>query len=409
MPPVRVRLTAAALACAGVILAMSGVALVAMAPQAAGQPPSASRDVFAFVRGTRRGGGARRMAGVQPGGIPVAVRRRAHHPVAPSVAAARVLTDAGAPGRARRERAASRCDGQFDARAWRRPDRHGDRNASEAGRAHDAGRRGGSVPRLLAGPPSVVSAERDGSLRVPPRRLWRTSGAWSPKTRRSRVRSRRSESTTQRAGWLPRSGSAGTGPRLAEDVRAYETSLEMMEGTANYVARVSVGEPASRTAERLRAPRPAEDVRWRFYDTGAALCLLLESVEPGWQERSDRQPRSRLSNSWTTRCAAAMLAARRVLESRHGGVPGRGGRQRRGPEPAPSGPSRGVARAPGRPRRHRGDAGRRTVPSPALRSDQPDGARCRSHRHANYLTLSVPQGSIETDQPGLRARTFGAR
>ena len=33
-------------------------------------------------------------------------------------------------------------------------------------------------------------------------------------------------------------------PRLADDVRVYETSLEMMEGTANYVARVSVGEPA---------------------------------------------------------------------------------------------------------------------------------------------------------------------
>ena len=64
----------------------------------------------------------------------------------------------------------------------------------------------------------------------------------------------------------------------------------MMEGTANYVARVSAGEPASRTVERLRAPRPAEDIRWRFYDTGAALCLLLDRLSPGWQERSDRQP-----------------------------------------------------------------------------------------------------------------------
>jgi hypothetical protein len=42
--------------------------------------------------------------------------------------------------------------------------------------------------------------------------------------------------------------------------------------------------------ERLRSPRPAEDVRWRFYDTGAALCLLLDRLSPGWQARSDRQP-----------------------------------------------------------------------------------------------------------------------
>jgi hypothetical protein len=77
---------------------------------------------------------------------------------------------------------------------------------------------------------------------------------------------------------------------LADDVRTYETSLEMMEGTANYVARVAVGEPALRTAERLRAPRPAEGIRWRFYDTGAALCFVLDRLSPGWKERGERTP-----------------------------------------------------------------------------------------------------------------------
>ena len=77
---------------------------------------------------------------------------------------------------------------------------------------------------------------------------------------------------------------------LAEDVRAFETAIEMLEGPANYVARVAVGEPPGRTADRLRAPRPAEDIRWRFYDSGAALCLLLDRLSPGWRERIQRQP-----------------------------------------------------------------------------------------------------------------------
>jgi hypothetical protein len=73
-------------------------------------------------------------------------------------------------------------------------------------------------------------------------------------------------------------------------VRAFEAALEMMEGTANYVARVAAGEAPARTAERLRAPRPAEGLRWRFYDTGAALCFVLDRLSPGWKERGERTP-----------------------------------------------------------------------------------------------------------------------
>ena len=64
----------------------------------------------------------------------------------------------------------------------------------------------------------------------------------------------------------------------------------MMEGTANYVARLAVGEPPARTAERLRTARPAKDIRWRFYDTGAALCFLADRLSPGWQDRVEREP-----------------------------------------------------------------------------------------------------------------------
>ena len=79
-------------------------------------------------------------------------------------------------------------------------------------------------------------------------------------------------------------------PRLEPDVLAYETALEMMEGTANFAARYALGEKPEKTASRLREKRPAEAIRWRFYDTGAALCLLLERFQPDWRVRLDAEP-----------------------------------------------------------------------------------------------------------------------
>ncbi len=77
---------------------------------------------------------------------------------------------------------------------------------------------------------------------------------------------------------------------LADSLRTFETALEMMEGTANYTARRSLGESPRQTAARLREGRPAEGVRWRFYDTGAALCFLLDRADPGWKVRADKEP-----------------------------------------------------------------------------------------------------------------------
>jgi hypothetical protein len=74
---------------------------------------------------------------------------------------------------------------------------------------------------------------------------------------------------------------------LTPDARAFETGLEMMEGTANAVARVLVGLPASATSGRLRAACEADQLRWRYYDSGAAICLLLDRLQPGWQLRID--------------------------------------------------------------------------------------------------------------------------
>ena len=193
-------------------------------------------------------------------------------------------------------------------------------------------------------------------------------------------------------------------PRLAEDVRAYETSLEMMEGTANYVARVSVGEPSSRTVERLRTPRPAEDIRWRFYDTGAALCLLLDRVRPGWQERSEPPAGAHDGrDQWTKRCAAAMLRPR-VLgrRARRGSTHGR-------PPTSRTSASAGSAfarldRAPRRPHRDRGEAG--AEPFRVQRFDPINlmVLDAGASRASNYLTLLRAAGDRRTDQPGLRAR-----
>lgn len=97
--------------------------------------------------------------------------------------------------------------------------------------------------------------------------------------------------------------------RLEEAARAYETALEMMEGTANYVARRALDERPGQTAVRLRAKRPAEGIRWRFYDTGAALCWLLDRFEPDWKACCESRP-----DRTTVEILEAALAARHGLQ-----------------------------------------------------------------------------------------------
>jgi hypothetical protein len=195
--------------------------------------------------------------------------------------------------------------------------------------------------------------------------------------------------------------------RLAEDVRVYETSLEMMEGTANYVARVSVREPASRTAERLRAPRPAEDVRWRFYDTGAALCLLLDRLSPGWQERSDRQP--------------ALTIVELTDEALRGRGAAAAGFSKADAEGFQTRATAGVADLGLRRQRLRAELLERQGSRIVI--DVTSGAEpFRVQRfdpinlmvldagavaHPNYLTLAVPQGTVELTNPGFARGTFG--
>jgi hypothetical protein len=77
---------------------------------------------------------------------------------------------------------------------------------------------------------------------------------------------------------------------LSADDRAFEAGTEMMEGTANYVARTAVGLKPANTVTRLRAERAVDQLRWRYYDSGAAICLLLDRVQPDWKTRIDNEP-----------------------------------------------------------------------------------------------------------------------
>jgi hypothetical protein len=196
-------------------------------------------------------------------------------------------------------------------------------------------------------------------------------------------------------------------PRMAEDVRTFEVSLVMVEGTANYVARVSVGEPASRTVDRLRAPRPAEDVRWRFYDTGAALCLLLDRLSPGWQARSDRQPALTIVELMEEALRGRDAAGASFSKADADGFQARA--------------AAGVADLGARRQRLRGELLERQGGRVVIEV-MPGAEPFRVQRfdpinlmvidagaiaHANYLTLSVPQGTVELTNPGFVRGTFG--
>ncbi len=196
-------------------------------------------------------------------------------------------------------------------------------------------------------------------------------------------------------------------PRLAEDVRAYETSLEMMEGAANYVARVSMGEPTSRTVQRLRAPRPAEDVRWRFYDTGAALCLLLDWLSPGWQARSDREPALTIVELMDEALRGRQAAAAAFSKADTEGFLARA--------------ADSIADLGARRQRLRAELLERQGTRLVIEV-MPGAEPFRVQRfdpinlmvldagaiaHANYLTLSVPQGNVELTNPGFVRGTFG--
>ncbi len=189
--------------------------------------------------------------------------------------------------------------------------------------------------------------------------------------------------------------------RLHDDQRMFEIALEMMEGTANYVARTEVGLKPEATALRLRSPRKAEEIRWRFYDTGTAMCLLLDRLAPGWKTRIDADPER--TTAQLLEAAIARSGARPASFS---------------PKDAAAIESRAatdIAGLSARRRDLREDLlGRR---GPRVVVEVPAGAQpLRVSRfdpinlvvldegemlHANYITLTSADGSIEVTNPGF--------
>ncbi len=104
-------------------------------------------------------------------------------------------------------------------------------------------------------------------------------------------------------------------PWLTPDDRAFETGLEMMEGTANAVARTVVGLGPSETARRLRAERAADQLRWRYYDSGAAICLILDRLQPDWKARIDNDAALTTMALLETAVSPAGAGARRAVFS----------------------------------------------------------------------------------------------
>ncbi len=78
--------------------------------------------------------------------------------------------------------------------------------------------------------------------------------------------------------------------RLDEESATFETHLEMLEGPANFVGDFALGKTSALAASALRRARGLEEIRWRFYQTGEAMGWLLERFFPGWKERLDADP-----------------------------------------------------------------------------------------------------------------------
>ena len=403
-----VRIACVALGLALATGASGGAPLVAQAPQAPSQPPSASQDVFAYVRALDEAAARGVWPGFSPTGIPVALYDGEHtillrHPAPPP-------EFSPMPGRPGVLIANGRSPG-VTGNSTR--DIGGVRTATViATPAQPVERTMLAVVEevfhvfWLARHPSFRPNEmaRYAYSLDDVENLWRLVAEDEALARALEA---------QRADDAARWAAAALGirrervTRLAEDVRVYETSLEMMEGTANYVARVSVGEPASRTAERLRATRPAEDIRWRFYDTGAALCLLLDRLSPGWQERSDRQP--------------ALTIVELTDEALRGRGAAAAGFSKADAEGFQTRATAGVADLGLRRQRLRAELLERQGSRIVI--DVTSGAEpFRVQRfdpinlmvldagavaHPNYLTLAVPQGTIELTNPGFVRGSFG--
>jgi len=76
--------------------------------------------------------------------------------------------------------------------------------------------------------------------------------------------------------------------KLSEEHRTFETALELQEGTAVYMGRSAIG--IADDTKRLREERGPEGIRWRCYETGSAIAVVLDRLLPGWKQALDAEP-----------------------------------------------------------------------------------------------------------------------
>jgi hypothetical protein len=74
--------------------------------------------------------------------------------------------------------------------------------------------------------------------------------------------------------------------RLTDTAAAYERGTEAKEGLARYVETLAAGDEGFLLPE---AEFPPESVRLRSYDSGAAIALLLDRLDPAWKRRLEEK------------------------------------------------------------------------------------------------------------------------
>lgn len=95
--------------------------------------------------------------------------------------------------------------------------------------------------------------------------------------------------------------------KLSEEHRTYETALELQEGTAVYMGRSTIG--IASNMERLREDRGPEGIRWRCYETGAAVAVILDRLMPSWKMELDAKPETTFAELLKAAVAAADVTA----------------------------------------------------------------------------------------------------
>ena len=95
--------------------------------------------------------------------------------------------------------------------------------------------------------------------------------------------------------------------KLSEEHRTFETALELQEGTAVYMGRSAIG--IADDTGRLLEDRGPEGIRWRCYETGSSIAVVLDRLLPAWKQALDAEPDTSFTELLETAIAAREVTA----------------------------------------------------------------------------------------------------